>query len=293
MIESGSRFCIECGMDLTAASNDSGMNMETHETAYQTNQAQNNTWGNAVPNPGGSISADSVPNTEKPVTRKRSGGMKSFGIGFLRIVIWMVVIAIIAAASNYFHQHSSALTKGKTIDLMETVKETGEEPIGEFVSMEAVVLSSFATEENTLNEMTTSKDTYYVIMREDYGIMGVKVGDSNDTARLEKGVDDFLAVVMGESENLDRVPIEGKLEKFDSPKLQGFYDEVVDELGLSDDEEITILYEVIDMTELRSDKVVLFILIPVLAIGAVIFAVITAHRNKKKKNAAGNTPFGV
>ena len=205
----------------------------------------------------------------------------------LRLVGGFAIIALLAVGFNFFHQHSSFLSKGETVDMDALLEENKAFPVGEFVHVDApFVLDQFASEESTINGVTSGKDCYYyVVLKSGYAV-AVKAGSLDDIAVLDKGSEDTLAYLNDELDMFEDIPINGKLTEMTEKELIQYFDEFTEDYGFNDaDSSVQPAHYVIDMTAARGENVLIYIIIPLAVIVIVIVAVSRARKLKKKKAA--------
>ncbi|MCR5781504.1 MAG: hypothetical protein K6G90_02085 [Clostridia bacterium] len=221
-------------------------------------------------------------------TKKRSGG-RSFGSLIIRYIVGFVLVALVAAGLGIFHQHSSFLSKGKTINLDEKLASGEGYPMNEFVHVDAAfILDQFAELDSTLNYISTGKDTYYVIVLKNNDLIAVKAASKDHIALLDQGAKDTLSYLNDTLEYFEDIPIEGKLIEFDNYEIKGFFDEYIQDSGLAGSgSNLTPRHYVIDMTAVRGINVLLYIVAPLAAVAILIIVII-----KKRKAAAEQTVTG-
>ncbi|MBQ7637380.1 MAG: hypothetical protein IJS90_00590 [Clostridia bacterium] len=203
-------------------------------------------------------------------------------MGF-RFILGFVIVALIAVGFNFIHQHSSFLSKGETVNMDDLLKAKEDFPVGEFVHVDAAfVMDCFASEESKINGITSQMDSYYLVILKSRYAVAVKAASVDDIAVLEKGLQDTLDYMDEKIDTFDDVPLEGKLVEMTDSELIRYYDEYSDECGFNDaDSQIKVEHYMIDMTEIRTDKFLIYIGLPVavLAVAAIVIVVI---RKKKK-----------
>ncbi len=228
-------------------------------------------------------------NAQQPVQNGAWSGKKKtrgrFAGRILYYVIGFAVIALIAVGLNVFHQHASFLSKGETVNLDDRLAAGEDYLLKEFVHVDAAfVLDTFASEDNTINGISTGKDSYYVIVLQNFDAIAVKAASADHIAALDKATQDAMDFLDDKVDSVDDTPLEGKLVKMDDSELKGYFDEAMDAYGFTDsDSGVTPRYYVLDMTAARAGNVLLFIVVPaaaviLLAVGAVLF--------RKKRKAA-------
>ena len=205
----------------------------------------------------------------------------------LRLVGGFLIVALLAVGFNFFHQHSSFLSKGETVDMDALLDEGKDFPVGEFVHVDApFILDQFASEKSTINGVTSGEDTYYYVILKSRTAIAVKAASVDDIAVLDQGADDTYAYLNDELDMFDDIPIEGKLVKMTEKELIQYFDEFTEDYGFNDaDSTIKAEYYIIDMTAARGENVLIYIIIP-LAVLVVVIVIISRVRKAKKKKAA-------
>ena len=207
-------------------------------------------------------------------------------LSVFRIVVGLLVVAFFTFGFNLLHQHASFLTKGDTVDMDAILEEGGEYPVGEFVHAEAMfILDAFASEESKTNGITSKKDVYYYVILNNRDAVAVKVGSKDLIAIMDKGTQDTFDYLDEKIDYFDDIPVEGKLKRLTDAELIGYFDEASDEYGFNgENSKITPRYYVIDATELRMEKVLLYIVLPLaVIIGVAVIAAAVSRKRKKAK----------
>ena len=155
--------------------------------------------------------------------------------------------------------------------------------MGEFVRVEAsFVLDAFASENNTINGITSGEDFYYCIILKNNHAIAVKAASKDDIALLDKATQDSVAYLNDELDYFDDIPLEGKLVKLTGTELKGYFDEMTEGYGFNDaDSRISPQYYMIDMTAARTGNVLLYIVAPIA--GVVLIAVVVVLVLRKRK----------
>ncbi len=236
-----------------------------------------------TPVPGGTPDPVRQPAPSGAKTRRKAGG-RAIGT-VLRYVIGFAVLALVAVGMNIVHQHGSFLSEGDTVDLDEKLAAGEELPMNEFVRLEATfILDTFASADNTLNGVSTGKDTYYVIVLKNQDVIAAKAASKDHIAVLDKGTQDSMDYLNKKLASFDDIPLEGKLVRMDNTELKGFFDEAMTAYGFRDaDSLVTPRYLVLDMTAVRVANVLLYLVVPA---AAVILAVVGTVLIRKKRKAA-------
>lgn len=226
---------------------------------------------------------ETYPQTEQtaPAAKKKArSGAWYLGLRFLA---GFAVVALLAVGLNFLHQHSSFLSKGETVNMDELLQAGEDFPVGEFVHVDAAfILDCFASEESKLNGVTSQKDScYFVILNSRYAV-AVKAAAVDHIAVLEKGMQDTLDYLDEKIDTFDDVPLEGKLVKMTDSKLTGYFDEYADECGFNDaDSKIKAVHYMIDMTEVRADKFLLYVGLPAAVLVAAAIVIVVVKKKKK------------
>ena len=203
----------------------------------------------------------------------------------LRFVIGLIIVALVTGGYNFIHQHSSFLSKGETVNMDELLKAGEDFPVGEFVHVDAAfVLDCFASEESRINGITSQKDSYYYVILNSRYAVAVKAAAVDDIAVLEKGMQDTLDYLDEKIDSFDDVPLEGKLVKMTDSKLTGYFDEYTEECGFNDaDSKIKAVHYMIDMTEVRADKFLHYVGLPVAVIAVAVIVAVVVKKKKKDR----------
>ena len=198
-----------------------------------------------------------------------------------------LIVGLLAVGFNFFHQHSSFLSKGETVDMDALLDEGKDFPVGEFVHVEApFILDQFASEKSTINGVTSGEDTYYYVILNSRTAIAVKAASVDDIAVLDQGADDTYAYLNDELDMFDDIPIEGKLVKMTDQELIQYFDEFTEDYGFNDaDSTIKAEHYIIDMTAARGENVLFYIIIPLVVL-VVVIVIISRVRKAKKKKAA-------
>ena len=223
--------------------------------------------------------------TAAPAPQKKAKGAALAIV--LRLVGGLLIVALVAVGFNFFHQHSSFLSKGETVNLDDLLEAGEDYPLGEFVHVDApFILDQFATEKSTINGITSGEDTYYYVILKSRIAVAVKAASVDDIAVLDQGADDTYAFLNDELETFDDIPIDGKLVRMTDTEILQYFDEYTDDYGFNDaDSTIKAEHYIIDMTAARGENVLFYIIIP-LAVIVIAIVIISRVRKAKKKKAA-------
>ena len=171
----------------------------------------------------------------------------------------------------------------------EILEQGGDFPVGKFVHVDApFVLDQFATGEHTINGFTSEENCYYYVLLNSFNCIVVKAASVDHIAALDKTQQETLDFLDKKISTFDDIPLEGKLVELKEQKLVEFFDEYSKDYGFLDaDSAYTPRYYMIDMTAVRAENVLLYIVLPVGAVaGLITVAVLIAKSRKKKAEAA-------